>query len=126
MRNHDIKESLSKATAIIGLIVFSVWLYFKLDIAITAEATYTVWNDKGDHYINTYPSNYSKYKAPGRLIGWFSSRYFFRVYKKDGTLLRSSEWMLWEREVGNLEGPYWIDDRVFYLTTDGIKEWHIR
>jgi hypothetical protein len=109
---------------VIGGVVFS-WLYLKSEAASLATVYSTTWNDAGTCYINSYIPQYSKLGMPGAVVKIFTSEAFFRVYSKDGELLKSSEWLLWQNEFTTDERSQWVGGRAVYPTVKGYEGWSI-
>lgn len=86
----------------------------------------TYWNESRSCYINAYIPKFSSLGVPGRLVKLFSSDSFFRVYKKDGNLLKSSEWLLWQREFAESEKAIWVNGRAIYPTNNGYEGWELQ
>ncbi|MBH3436445.1 MULTISPECIES: hypothetical protein [Pseudomonas] len=99
------------------------WLYVKLSLAKETEPFMTYWNDSRSCYINAYVPRFSSYGVAGKLVKLFSSDAFFRVYSKDGALLKSSEWRLWQREFAESEKAIWVGNRAVYPTNNGYEGW---
>ncbi|SDR94735.1 hypothetical protein [Pseudomonas oryzae] len=98
------------------------WLYVKLSLATDTQHYMTYWNESRSCYINTYTPKFSSLGALGWIVRLFSSGSFFRVYSKDGILLKSSEWLLWQREFAESEKAIWIHGRAIYPTDSGYEE----
>lgn len=57
-------------------------------------------SQNGSCVLKTYTRRYSAVGLAGRIASLFGSSYYYRVYSRDGQLLATSEWILWEREYG--------------------------
>lgn len=99
------------------------WIYVKLSLAKEAEPFMTYWNNSHCCHIDAYAPRFATYGIVGKLVKLFSSDSFFRVYSKDGSLLKSSEWQLWEREFATSEKAMWIGNRAIYPTSKGYEGW---
>lgn len=102
-KNHHKSSALLIALLAIG----GLWLFVKLSLSSSAEPYMTYWNESQSCYINAYILKFSSFGALGKVVKLFSSDSFFRVYKKDGSLLKSSEWSLWQREFAESEKAIW-------------------
>jgi hypothetical protein len=105
--------------------VIAAWLYLKTEAAALAKLYSTTWNEPETCYINSYIPQYSKLGTPGAIAKIFTSEAFFRVYSKDGKLLRSSEWLLWKNEFTTDEQSRWVGGRAIYPTVSGYDGWII-
>lgn len=101
----------------------AIWLYVKLDLSRNTKPYSTTWSDSGACYINSYIPNYWSLGIPGITVELFSSEAFFRVYRKDGTLLKSSEWLLTQREFAESESAQWTNGNAIYPTNSGYEGW---
>ncbi|MGE8179598.1 hypothetical protein [Pseudomonas fluorescens] len=99
--------------------------YMKVTASRLAQVYSTVWNESGTCYINSYIPRYSAFGVPGKILRFFTSEAFFRVYAKDGTLLKSSEWLIWQSEFTVDERSQWVNGHAIYPTADGYKGWNI-
>ncbi|WP_373386820.1 hypothetical protein [Pseudomonas alcaligenes] len=99
------------------------WLFTKLRLSSTTEPYMTYWNEARTCYINAYIPRFSSLGALGKTIKLFSSDSFFRVYDKNGVLLKSSEWLLWQREFAELEKAIWVNGHAIYPTDSGYASW---
>lgn len=101
------------------------WLYVKLSLATETQPYMTYWNESRSCYINAYVPRFSSLGVLGVVVKLFSSDSFFRVYSKDGFLLKSSEWLLWQREFAESEKAIWVNGRAIYPTDSGYEGWVI-
>lgn len=108
------------------LIPLAIWLYVKVNLSLSTEPYATTWSESRSCYINAYIPQFSSLGVPGKLVKLFSSDAFFRVYRKDGTLLKSSEWLLWQREFADSESEQWVNGNAIYPTDDGYAGWTLR
>jgi hypothetical protein len=108
---------------IVILTLLTIWFYVKFDLSRNTKPYSTTWSDSGACYINSYIPNYWSLGAPGITVELFSSEAFFRVYRKDGTLLKSSEWLLTQREFADTESEQWVNGNAIYPTNDGYEGW---
>lgn len=113
-------------TAVFVLMPLTTWLYVKLSLSRSTEPYATTWSTSRACYINAYIPKFSSLGVPGKVVKLFSSDAFFRVYRKDGTLLKSSEWLLWQREFADSESEKWINGNAIYPTNDGYAGWTLR
>jgi hypothetical protein len=97
--------------------------YVKMAAARLAHVYSKTWNDAGTCYINSYIPQYSALGLAGQIVRIFTSEAFFRVYAKDGTLLKSSEWLLWQNEFTVDERSQWVGGRAIYPTVKGYESW---
>jgi hypothetical protein len=111
--------------ALTATALISVACYVKTTAARLAEEYSIVWNDNGTCSIRSYIPQYSAFGIPGKLFKLFASEAFFRVYAKDGTLLRSSEWLLWQNEFTTDERAQWVSGHAIYPTAAGYEGWNI-
>ncbi len=109
--------------ALIIISATGLWLFVKTDISKNTENYSKIWSDSGACYINSYIPNYRALGVTGITVGLFSSESFFRVYRKDGTLLKSSEWLLTQSEFAGTESAKWINGNVIYPTNSGYEGW---
>ena len=110
---------------IVTILPISIWLYVKFELSRNTKPYYTTWSDSGACYINYYIPNYRSLGVPGITIELFSSQAFFRVYRKDGTLLKSSEWLLKQREFADTERALWVNGNAIYPTNSGYEGWNL-
>lgn len=101
------------------------WLYIKLSIARNTTVYDSVWSNTGACRIDAYIPNYKKLGIVGKTVALFSGNGFYRVYSKKGIELKSSEWLLWQRDYPDLEGAFWINGHVLYSTADGYGGWSL-
>jgi hypothetical protein len=112
--------------AVVVLMPLAIWLYVKANLSRNTEPYATTWSESRACYINAYIPKFSSLGVPGKLVKLFSSDAFFRVYRKDGTLLKSSEWLLWQREFADSESERWVNGNAIYPTDDGYAGWSLR
>ena len=99
--------------------------YMKVTASRLAHMYSTVWNESGTCYINSYIPQHSALGIPGKIFRLFTSEAFFRVYAKDGTLLKSSEWLIWQNEFTTDERAQWVNAHAIYPTATGYEGWKI-
>ncbi len=99
--------------------------YVKVEAGRLAHVYSTTWNDSETCYINSYIPQYSALGVAGSLVRIFASEAYFKVYAKDGTLLRSSEWMIWQNEFTVDEASQWAFNRAIYPTVKGYQGWSV-
>jgi len=123
-----LKKSYHKPPAllVVLLAIAGFWLFVKLSLSSSAEPYMTYWNESRSCYINAYIPKFSSFGVPGKLVKLFSSDSFFRIYRKDGTLLKSSEWLLWQREFAESEKAIWVNGRAIYPTNSGYEGWALQ
>lgn len=119
--NHAIPMTL----LIVLLAISGGWLFVKINLSSKATPYMTYWNESRSCYINAYVPKFSSLGALGKIVKLFSSDSFFRVYSKDGVLLKSSEWLLWQREFAESEKAIWVHRRAIYPTDSGYEGWVI-
>ncbi|WP_426203329.1 hypothetical protein [Pseudomonas sp. TWP3-1] len=105
--------------------LFAAACYLKTTAARLAHVYSTDWNDAGTCYIQSYIPQYSTLGVAGSIAKLFTSEAFFRVYAKDGTLLKSSEWLLWQNEFTTDERSQWVYGHAIYPTATGYEGWNI-
>ena len=105
--------------------LLSAACYVKTTAARLAHEYSTDWNDAGTCFIRSYIPQYSALGIPGMIFKLFASEAFFRVYAKDGTLLKSSEWLLWQNEFTTDERSQWVYGHAIYPTATGYEGWNI-
>ncbi|MBS7690174.1 hypothetical protein I0E98_05580 [Pseudomonas lalucatii] len=113
-------------TAVVVLIPLITWLYVKINLSRSTEPYATTWSESRACYINAYIPKFSSLGVPGKIVKLFSSDAFFRVYRKDGTLLKSSEWLLWQSEFADSESEKWVNGNAIYPTDDGYAGWTLQ
>lgn len=101
------------------------WLWVKIDVSQSAVPHTIIPSISQDCTINVYTPKLSKYGATGDFIRFFSSPAFYRVYSKDGVLLRTSEWLLLQREFSDTDTAKWIHSHVIYPTYSGHEGWKV-
>lgn len=111
--------------ATLALALTTMWLLVKINLSAKTTPYMTYWNESRSCYINAYIPRFSSLGALGRFVKLFSSDSFFRVYSKDGVLLKSSEWLLWQREFAESEKAIWAHGRAIYPTDSGYEGWVI-
>lgn len=113
----------SKLLLILTLCFIGYWLYVKFDISRNTSAVDTTWNDSRTCYANVYVVSFTDYGVMGRIMRLFSSPTFFRIYDKERNLLKTSEWMLLQKEAVDLVPIQWRKIEVFYPMSDGYHSW---
>lgn len=112
--------------AILFAQILGMWLFVKIDVGITTTSYYTVWNESHSCRAEAYLPDYGSFGFLGKLVALFSSNGFFRVYSQSGDKLKSSEWLLWQREYPDLEAAKWLNNsHVIYGTGDGYRGWSL-
>ena len=111
--------------AVLTIVAISAWLGMKIDIGQSATPHTIIYSDAQDCSIKVYTPKLSKYGLMGDVVRPFSSPAFYRVYRSDGTLLRSSEWALFQREFADTDTARWIHSHVVYPTYGGYEGWKI-
>ena len=111
------------AAAVVALVAAAC--YVKTAASRLAHVYSTDWNDAGTCYIQSYIPQYSALGVAGSIAKMFTSEAFFRVYAKDGTLLKSSEWLLWQNEFTTDERSQWAGSHAIYPTVSGYEGWNI-
>lgn len=109
----------------LALLPIGVWLWVKIDISRSATPHTVTHSDTRDCAIKVYTPKLSAYGVIGDAIRPFSSAAFYRVYSRDGTLLRTSEWSLLQREFSDTDTANWAHSHVIYPTYDGYEGWRI-
>jgi hypothetical protein len=112
-------------TAGLLLLLTGTFLYVKVEAGRSAKAYDRVWSESGACYIDAYIPNYRELGVIGKTVALFSGNGFFRVYSKEGTELKSSEWLLWQRDYPDMEGAFWTNGHVFYSSADGYGGWSL-
>jgi hypothetical protein len=114
--------------AILTIAVFlpiSTWLWVKIDVSRSAIPHTIIYSNSGDCVIKAYTPKLSKYGLLGDLIRPFSSPAFYRVYSKNGDPLKTSEWLLHQREFSDTDTAKWAHSHVIYPTYSGYEGWKI-
>lgn len=111
------------AIAVLILLPAIAFLYVKIETARIAKVYDRVWSESGACYIDAYIHNYRKLGVVGKTVALFSGNGFYRVYSKEGLELKSSEWLLWQRDYPDMEGAFWTNGHVFYSSADGYGGW---
>jgi hypothetical protein len=101
------------------------WLWVKIDTSRSATPHSIMPSNSQDCTMRAYIPKLSKYGIIGDLIRPFSSPSFYRVYSKDDVLLRTSEWLLLQREFSDTDTAKWIHSHVIYPTNSGYEGWKI-
>lgn len=111
----------------IGLILLLMvtFLYVKAEAGRRATLYDRVWNESGSCYIDAYIPSYKSLGSIGKTLALFSGNGFYRVYSKEGREIRSSEWLLWQRDYPNIEGAFWSEGHVTYSTSSGYGGWSL-
>lgn len=73
--------------------------------------------------MDAYVPIYTSLGSLGKTVKLFSSNGFYRVYNKAGVELKSSEWLLWQREYPDMETTQWVNGNAIYPTGDGYRGW---
>jgi hypothetical protein len=110
-------------TVALALMPLAAWLYVKANLSRSTEPYATTWSESRACYINAYIPKFSSFGGLGKIVKLFSSDAFYRVYSKDGVVLKSSEWLLWQREFADSESEKWVNGNVIYPTDDGYEGW---
>jgi hypothetical protein len=116
----------SKSTIAITVLIFLPaisFLYVKIEISRTTKVYDRVWSDSGACYIDAYIPSYRKLGILGKTVALFSGNGFYRVYSKEGIELKSSEWLLWQRDYPDMEGAFWSNGHVLYSAAGGYGGW---
>jgi len=102
------------------------YLYLKGVAGRNARELAVDWNASRRCSITTYAPSLGEQSIRSRFFHFFSASTLFRVHDKEGHLLRSSEWLLWQTEAGDSEAPRWVSEgRVVYPTTQGYEQWEL-
>lgn len=119
--------TISKSITAAALVLLPVlaFLYVKIEIGRSTTVYDRVWSDSGACHIDAYIPSYEKLGVVGKTVALFSGNGFYRVYSKDGRELKSSEWLLWQRDYPELEGASWVNGNVLYSTADGYASWSL-
>lgn len=112
------------AAAFLFIILLAGWLFIKVSAARNATVYAQQWNDQGKCVIKTYVPHYGNGVAHN-IVRALSTSTFFRVYHKDGTMLKSTEWVLDMHEHGILDHARWgqNQNRAIYPTDLGYEGW---
>ncbi|WPN57852.1 MULTISPECIES: hypothetical protein [unclassified Pseudomonas] len=111
-------------TALTGVSVCIVLLGLKIFGGVTAQPLTQQSSESGECYVVQYAPGYHKLGLIGRVFGFFSSEYFFRVYTKDGALLESSEWNFRVTEIAGI-APKFLGPTLLYPGTQGYEDWWV-
>lgn len=100
------------------------YLFLKQRAGLNAEVVSVSWNSRHTCSVTTYfPFLGEERTVSSRFFYFFSSPAFFRVHDARGTLLRSSEWHLFQNELDD-EAARWVTDgQVVYPTSKGYAGW---
>lgn len=123
MPSKPYKKWIGICAASLFVLTLGPWLYVKLEVSRNTTVYDSVWSDTGACRIDSYISRYSRFGVLGRLVALFSSNGFYRVYNKAGDELKSSEWLLWQREYPDMEAAHWVNGHAIYPTGDGYRGW---
>ncbi|MBC9248662.1 hypothetical protein A9179_00090 [Pseudomonas alcaligenes] len=117
------EKALVMTVSVAVLAASASWLYVKLYLSASTDPYMVSWSESGRCYINAYVPKFSSLGVLGKTVKLFSSNSFFRVYNKDGVLLTSSEWLLWQREFAEMEGAFWVNGYAIYPSNNGYAGW---
>jgi hypothetical protein len=107
------------------LLLTSTLLYVKFEAGRNTKVYDRVWSESGACYIDAYIPNYKALGSVGKTFALFSGNGFYRVYSKDGNEIKSTEWLLWQRDYPEIEGAFWTGKHVFYSTSNGYGGWSL-
>ncbi|KAA0988540.1 hypothetical protein FQ192_15925 [Pseudomonas sp. ANT_J12] len=124
IRNRRLTSPLVLIPALMGLFVL-IFLGLKIVSALAAQPLKKYWSESGKCYIARYAPDYEAFGRVGQVIELFSSLSFYRVYTKDGVLLKTSEWYLWMREGNAGVGPEFRGEMVLYPGAQGWESWTV-
>lgn len=105
------------------LLLTAIFLYVKVEAGRSAKLYDRVWSQSGACYIDAYMPSYKALGAVGKTVALFSGNGFYRVYSKEGHEIRSTEWLIWQRDYPDVEGAFWTEEHVFYSTSSGYGGW---
>ncbi|MDX5432579.1 MAG: hypothetical protein LPK20_03260 [Halomonas sp.] len=127
---HWLSASMVKAAKTLAMTVSmallstsACWLFAKPYLSANTRPYDTQWSESERCYINAYIPKFSSLGVLGKTVKLFSSDSFFRVYDSNGVLLKSSEWLLWQREFAGLEGAFWVNGHAIYPSNNGYASW---
>ncbi|WP_159971583.1 hypothetical protein [Pseudomonas sp. 8Z] len=107
------------------LLLMASLLCVKLEAGRSAKLYDRVWSESGACYIDAYITSYKSLGSIGKTLALFSGNGFYRVYSREGREIRSSEWLLWQRDYPNIEGAFWSEGHVTYSTSSGYGGWSL-
>lgn len=110
---------------LVVLLPILVLFGLKLQSSWVAQPVKKYWSPSAQCYIARYVPSYQIVGVAGRILEMFSSPYFYRVYTKDGELLKTSEWYLWMREGNAGVAPEFQGEMVLYPGADGWESWMV-
>jgi hypothetical protein len=113
--------------AAVGLLLLltGTFLYVKFEAGRSTKVYDRAWSESGACYIDAYIPNYKALGAIGKTFALFSGSGFYRVYNKNGNEIKSTEWLLWQRDYPDIEGAFWTGKHVFYSTSNGYGGWSL-
>jgi hypothetical protein len=106
------------------LLLFASWLMVRQMASDAGKELRSADSQNGSCVLKTYTRRYSAAGLGGRIASLFGSSYYYRVYSRDGRLLATSEWTLWEREFGDMDA-HWINRTAMYPGQDGWAGWRL-
>jgi len=106
-------------------LLFASWLWVRQQATTAGLEVDSVNSENRVCVIKAYVRNYDAVGIPGRAAALFGSRYYYRVYDRQGERLATSEWKIWQYEVGGDEAAHWIGRAALYPTTEGWAAWRL-
>ena len=119
-----LKKSLLIAAGLLLSMLIAVWLSVKINAAEHAKLYAQAWSPSGKCVINTYAPAYGS-GTVSNIVRSLSTQSFFRVYDKQGEMLKSTEWVLDLHEDGLQDYARWGKERVIYPTDMGYEGWSL-
>lgn len=113
-------------TVIFVLLSILSWLAVKIKLSHNTNVFNTVWSGSGACRIDAYIPTYASLGMAGKIIELFSGNGFYRVYTNEGVELKSSEWLLWQREYPDMETARWVNGHAIYPTGNGYEGWTLK
>lgn len=106
----------------IMVLLVTGWLAIRQMASEAGRELRSVASENGSCVLKTYTRRYSAAGVAGGIASLFGSSYYYRVYSREGALLATSEWKLWEREFGDMDA-HWINRTAMYPGQDGWAGW---
>ncbi|MFK3774170.1 hypothetical protein [Pseudomonas sp. NPDC089406] len=114
------------ALLLLVVLLFGSWLWVRQQATHAGREVASESSPGASCTLKTYVRNYDALGVPGRIVGLLSgSQYFYRVNDRQGEQLATSEWTIWQYEVGGDEAAHWIGSAALYPTTEGWAAWRL-
>lgn len=119
-------KQLLVAVVVISVASVAAGFYYREKATASGFEDQASWSSTGQCVVKTYVRDFSGLGMAGRFFGLFSATYYYRVYSKNGDLLKTSEWNLAESEAGDVDHARWVYGHVLYPTANGYGGWALR